>query len=61
MDITEVTNKAVEIAVEYAPKFIMAIITLIIGLWIIKKMMNLLDKSLAKNGMDFFYLNFYRL
>ncbi len=52
MDITEITNKATNMAIEYAPKVLMAVITLIVGLWIIKKLMKVLDKSLVKNGMD---------
>ncbi len=52
MDINEITNKGIQMAIEYAPKALMAILTLIIGFWIIKKLMKVLDKSLMKNGMD---------
>ena len=52
MDIAAITNKATNMAIEYAPKVLMAVVTLVIGLWIIKKLMKVLDKSLVKNGMD---------
>ena len=52
MTIEEGITKLSEIGVEYAPKVLMAILTLIIGFWIIKKLMHVLDKSLAKRGMD---------
>lgn len=52
MDINEITNKGIGMAIDYAPKVLMAIITLIIGFWIIKRLMRFLDKSLIKNGMD---------
>lgn len=52
MDINEITNTVIQMAVEYAPKVLMSILILIIGFWIIKKLMKVLDKSLIKNGMD---------
>lgn len=52
MDINEITNTIIQMAVEYAPKVLMSILILIIGFWIIKKLMKVLDKSLIKNGMD---------
>lgn len=52
MDINKITEQGIEMVVNYAPKAIMAIVTLIVGFWIIKKLMRILDKSLAKNGMD---------
>ena len=52
MDIAKITTQVTQMAIEYAPKVAMAIITLFIGLWIIKKLMGILDKSLTKSGMD---------
>lgn len=52
MTIEEGITKLSEIGVEYAPKVLMAIITLMVGFWIIKKLMNLLDSYLTKTGMD---------
>ena len=36
----------------YGPKFIGAIITLIIGLWVVKRVSNFFNKTLDKNGID---------
>lgn len=52
MDINEISNTAIKMAIEYAPKVLMAVLTLIIGFWIIKKLMKVLDKALISNGMD---------
>lgn len=52
MDIEKIIEKGTEMAVEYAPKMLMAIITLIVGFWIIKKLMLILDKALTNSGMD---------
>ncbi len=46
------SNTAIKMAIEYAPKVLMAVLTLIIGFWIIKKLMKVLDKALISNGMD---------
>lgn len=52
MDINEITNQAIEMIIAYTPKVVMAILTLIIGFWIIKKLMHLLDSYFIKSGMD---------
>lgn len=49
MDIME---KITEIALAYGPKLIFAIITLIIGLWIIKLINNAIKRSMERSGMD---------
>ena len=45
-------QKIYEMAIEYAPKFILAIIVLLIGLRIIKLITGLLKKSLKKKDID---------
>ncbi|HFA51066.1 MAG TPA: mechanosensitive ion channel [Bacteroidetes bacterium] len=40
------------LATTYAPKVVGAILTLIIGLWIIGKIVRVLDNTLAKRGVD---------
>lgn len=52
MTIDEGIAKVTSMAVEYAPKVLLAIVTLIIGFWIIKKIMKLLDKGLVQTDMD---------
>lgn len=52
MNIEELSATATEMAVEYVPKIAMAIITLIIGLWVISRLVRIIDKSLQKTGVD---------
>lgn len=52
IDIQELSNKAWTMIMEYGPKLLLAIITLLIGLWIIKKLVKLIDKSMNKGKAD---------
>ena len=40
------SDKAIELLMTYAPKLVLAIITLIIGLWIISIVVNVVQKPL---------------
>ncbi len=42
----------IDAAIGYAPKIIGAILILIIGFWIVKRVVNLLGKSMEKSGVD---------
>jgi len=42
----------IDAAIGYAPKIIGAILILIIGFWIVKRIVNLLGKSMEKSGVD---------
>lgn len=46
------SDKAIEMAIAYGPKVLIAIITLIVGRWIIKKITKLIDKGFEKNKLD---------
>ena len=46
------TQKAIDLAIEYGPKLILAIIVLIIGLWIIKLVIKGLNKAMEKGEVD---------
>ncbi len=46
------TRKAYDLGLEYAPKLALAIITLIIGLWIIKGLGNVLRISMERSKVD---------
>ncbi len=46
------TQKAIDLAIEYGPKIILAIIVLIIGLWIIKLFIKGLNKGMEKGDVD---------
>jgi len=52
MDIASYIPKITEMAIEYAPKVALALVTLIIGFWIIGKIVNTLSKAMARSGMD---------
>ncbi len=47
-NVDQYVQKAIELAIEYAPQLLLAVLTLIIGLWIINRLLNLTDKSLQK-------------
>ncbi|MFT4800230.1 MAG: small conductance mechanosensitive channel, partial [Candidatus Azotimanducaceae bacterium] len=51
-DIGKYTDTAIELAITYAPKLILAIITLIIGLWVVNRVTAGLGKVLAKGGTE---------
>ncbi|NOZ12380.1 MAG: mechanosensitive ion channel [Acidobacteria bacterium] len=45
-------QKFIEMAMKYTPKLLLAILTLIIGLWIIRILTRLLEKGLTKSKVD---------
>ncbi|NVD35853.1 mechanosensitive ion channel family protein [Marinobacter lutaoensis] len=45
---TEWLDQAVALIMTYAPKVVLAIITLVVGLWLIKRLINVLDRKLAQ-------------
>ncbi len=52
MNVETLIPKITDMAVTYAPKVLLALLTLIIGFWIIGKIVNVLSNSLSKSGMD---------
>ena len=52
INLEKVTDQAIELAMNYGPKLLLAILTLIIGLWIIKRVLGILDKSLQKGNVE---------
>jgi len=52
MDLAKITSQITEMIIAYAPRVVMAIVTLMIGFWIIKKLIKFLDAGLMKSGMD---------
>lgn len=51
-EISALITKAISLSMEYAPRVVLAIITLIAGLWLIKRMTNLLEQAMIKAKMD---------
>ena len=52
MNFESIINQITEMTVQYAPKVLLAIITLIVGLWAIKKIINITKKSLVRHEID---------
>jgi small conductance mechanosensitive channel len=52
MDIDKIIKQVTGMAIEYAPKVLMAIVTLIIGLWLIKKIMKWAAPQIEKSTKD---------
>lgn len=50
--LNEYTDQAISMIMEYAPKVVMALVVLIIGLWIINRMVSLLGKTMQKRNVD---------
>ena len=47
-DVQHYIDQAIDLSIAYAPKFILAILTLIIGLWIINRILKVTDRALSK-------------
>ena len=52
MDETSHIHKVIDNAIDYAPKVALAIVTLIIGFWIIGKIVKGLSNAMERSGMD---------
>ncbi len=52
MNFDEISKKVSDMAIEYAPKVLLAILTLVIGFWIIGKVVNVISKAMKNRGMD---------
>ena len=52
MNIEEITQQITDMVINYAPKFAIAIIILIIGMWVIKRLMNWVEPTINKSTKD---------
>jgi len=52
MDTSTYMDKAVDLLMQYGPKFVLAIITLIVGFWIIKVIVKSVTKIMVKREVD---------
>lgn len=52
MDFQAYTDDAIALVMQYAPQLVLAIVVLIIGLWIINRLVNVVGKVMKKRGMD---------
>lgn len=52
MDFEQIINKISDLTTEYAPKIALALLTLILGLWIIGRISKLATKAIKRSGVD---------
>ena len=52
MDLELLISKLTELSANYVPKILLAILTLFIGFWIIRRIVNLAIKGLSRSGID---------
>ena len=52
MNIEEITAQITDMVIEYAPKFALAIITLVVGMWVIKRLMKFIEPQINKATKD---------
>lgn len=52
IDVQELSTQAWTMVMEYGPKLLLAIITLLLGLWIIKKLVKVIEKGMTKGKAD---------
>jgi small conductance mechanosensitive channel len=58
MEVTSAVEKYINMGLEYAPTIALALLTLIIGFWIIKKIVGFVNKAIQRSGMDETLSNF---
>ncbi len=58
MDLTVIREKGIGMILEYIPKVALAILTLIVGFWIIKRLVGFAKKAITSFGMDETMTNF---
>jgi small conductance mechanosensitive channel len=51
-DISQYTDFIIPYVISYAPKVLLAIVVLIVGLWLIKKLVKFLNKTMEKKDLD---------
>jgi small conductance mechanosensitive channel len=52
MNSNQIANKSIDIIVTYGPKLLMAIVVLVVGLWLLKLILNTMDKIMTKKDVD---------
>ena len=52
MDVNSALTKITDMAIAYAPKVLLALLTLVIGFWIIGRIVKFLGRMLERSGMD---------
>lgn len=52
VNVDDIYQLIVENVVAFAPKLLLAIITIVVGFWIVKKLVNVIEKGLTKKKVD---------
>ena len=50
--LTSYADKGINMAIEYAPKVLLALVTLVVGFWIIRRIVGISKAGIEKSGMD---------
>lgn len=58
LNLPSLMEKGAGMAVEYAPKVLLALLTLVVGFWIIKRIVSFSNLAIQKSGMDETLTNF---
>ena len=51
VNVDDIYQLIVENVVAFAPKLLLAIITIVVGFWIVKKLVNVIEKGLTKKKL----------
>jgi small conductance mechanosensitive channel len=60
MNFEEIRAKVIDMTIDYAPKVLLALVTLIIGFWIIGRIVKLFQKTMENRGLDLSLIKFLR-
>lgn len=52
INLDNITKTAIEQVVKFGPKILLAIVTFIVGRWVIRRLLNVVGKAMSKSNMD---------
>lgn len=52
MEVSKYMDKGIEMVIGYAPRLVLALVTLIVGLWIVKRIASFISSRLEQSDMD---------
>lgn len=58
MDIQAISQKILDMAIEYAPTFLLALVTLFVGFWIIGRIVSAFNKTMEKRDIEVSMIKF---
>lgn len=54
------SDRAIEYILEYAPRLVIAVLTLVIGLWVIRKFVRITERAMQRRGLEISLRTFLR-